>query len=171
MIRPFALVGLLALAGLAAACGGSGDGAPDDDGGDSAGSEAPDGLSLLIFRDTISSKLIAQSIPAGRRWEFATDPNEFVTAVDCSHDGQRAASLVKNPQTGGQVRFSGGQPSSVPVAGEAFGIAWAPDGSRIAVTVYTPVAGRVMVLTAPVELNWCPVLGVYAPFVSSCAHG
>ena len=141
MIRPFALITLLALA-ILAACGGSDDGAQDGDGGDSTASEAPAGLSLLIFRDTINSKLIAQSIPDGRRWEFAVDPSEFVTAVDCSYDGQRAASLVKNVQTGGQVRFSGGQPSSVPVAGEGFGLAWSPDGSRIAVTAYTPAASE-----------------------------
>ena len=137
MTRPFALIALLALAVLAAGCGGSDDGAQDSDGGDSAASEAPAGLSLLILRDTVTNKLIAQSIADGHRWEFAVDPNEFVTAVDCSRDGQRAASLVRNLQTGAEVRFSGEQPS-VPIAGEGFGLAWSPDSGRIAVTAYTP---------------------------------
>lgn len=136
MIRKFALLALLTLSVLAA-CGGSGDG-DQDSGGDSVASESPAGKSLLIFRDTINNNLIAQSIADGRRWEFATDPTEFVTAMDCSRDGQRAASLVRTLQTGGEVRFSGGQPASVPVAGEGFGIAWSPDGSRIAVTAYSP---------------------------------
>lgn len=138
MTRSFALIALLALAVLAAACGGSSDEAKDGDGGDSTASGGPAGLSLLIFRDNINSKLIAQSIPDGRRWEFATDPSEFVTAVDCSRDGRQAAYLVKSLDGGGEVRFSGGQPSAVPAVGEAFGIAWSPDGSRIAVTGYTP---------------------------------
>jgi len=65
-----------------------------------------------------------------------------MSAVDCSPDGQQAASLVKNLQTGSEVRFSGGQPAPVPVAGEAFGLAWSPDGSRIAVSAYTPAASE-----------------------------
>lgn len=142
MTRPFSLIAFLALAVLAAACGGSG-GEGTDGGGDGTGvGGAPAGLNLVIFRDTINSKLIAQSIPDGRRWEFATDPSEFLSAVDCSPDGQRAAYLVKDLQTGSEVRFSGGQPAAVRVAGEAFGIAWAPDGSRIAVTAYAPAASQ-----------------------------
>jgi Tol biopolymer transport system component len=140
MTRLIALVALLLpLTLLATACGGSGESSPNDGGGTNAGN-APAGLQLVVYRDTLNSKLIAQSVPDGRRWERSLDPEEFITAVDCSRDGQSAAYLVKDLQIGSQVRFSGGQPSPVLVPGEGFGLAWAPDGSRIAVTAYTPGA-------------------------------
>jgi Tol biopolymer transport system component len=66
---------------------------------------------------------------------------EFVSSVDCTRDGARAAYLVKNLQTGSELRLSGGA-APVRIADEPFGLAWAPDGSRIAVTAYKPSAGE-----------------------------
>jgi Tol biopolymer transport system component len=64
-----------------------------------------------------------------------------VNAVDCTKDGTRAAYLVKNLQTGSDVRLSGGG-TPVRIEGEGFGLAWAPDASRIAVTAYTPASSE-----------------------------
>jgi dipeptidyl aminopeptidase/acylaminoacyl peptidase len=134
---------LLALLTLATACGGSGESSPDGDGSTGGnGGNAPTGLQVVIFRDTINSVLVAQSVADGRKWQLPIDPSEFLTAIDCSPDGQRSASLVKNLQTGTEVRFSGAQPAPVRVAGDGFGLDWAPDGSRIAVTAYTPAASE-----------------------------
>ena len=131
------------LAVLAAACGGSGESSPDGDGDNNGnGGSAPAGLQLVIFRDTINSVLVAQSVADGRKWQLPMNPSEFLSAIDCSPDGQRAATLVKNLQTGTEVRFIGGQPAPVRLAGDGFGLAWAPDGSRIAVTAYTPATSE-----------------------------
>ena len=141
MTRASSLIAVFLLLILAAACGGSGERSPEGNGDGGTGvSDAPIGLNLIIFRDSINSVLVAQSVADGRRWQLPIDPSEFLSAIDCSPDGQRAASLVKNLQTGTEVRFSGGQPAPVPIAGDGFGLAWSPDSSRIAVTAYTPAA-------------------------------
>jgi dipeptidyl aminopeptidase/acylaminoacyl peptidase len=138
MTRRLALIALFALALLAAACGGSSESSSDGGGGDASG--APTGLQLVVYRDTLLSKLVAQSVPDGRRWERPIDQQEFIVALDCSHDGERAAYLVKDLQGRSEVRFSAGQ--AVSLAGDAFGLAWAPDGSRLAITTFTPTERR-----------------------------
>lgn len=130
MTRPLALFALFAL--FAVACGGSSE-STTSGGGDA--SRAPKGLQLVLYRDTLLSKLVAQSIPDGRRWEQPIDQQEFIGALDCSQDGSRAAYLVKDLQGRSQVRFSGGQ--AVPLAGDAFGLAWSPDDGRLSITTFT----------------------------------
>jgi hypothetical protein len=141
MTRPPALIALAALALFASACGGAG-GEPADNGdspgGGSPGGGAPAGLALVVFRDAIQSKLFARSITDGRLWELAVDPEEFVTSIDCTRDGVRAAYLKKNLQTGGAITVSGAADRPIPVPGEATGLAWTPDGSRLAVTSFDP---------------------------------
>jgi Tol biopolymer transport system component len=145
MTRPLALVALfalfVALASLAAACGGSGESSPNGGNGANGGGDAPPGLQLVIYRDTLNAKLVAHSIVDRRRWERAVDPQDFINMIDCTRDGSRAAYLAKNLQTGSEVRFSGGA-APVRIADEAFGLAWAPDGRRLAVTAYRPSASQ-----------------------------
>jgi dipeptidyl aminopeptidase/acylaminoacyl peptidase len=138
MIRPLVLIAMFALALLAAACGGSSESSSDGGGGDASG--APTGLQLVVYRDTLLSKLVAQSVPDGRRWERPIGQQEFITALDCSHDGERAVYLVSGLQGGSEVRFSGGQ--AIPVERDVYGLAWSPDGSRIVITTFTAGASE-----------------------------
>ena len=118
------------------ACGGS-EGSEPDGGGVAGG--APAGLSLVLFRDTPTNSVIAHSIMDGRRWELASDSeSEFVTSIDCSPDGQQAAYLKKGLNPGTTMIVSGAEDRPIPISGEASGLAWAPDGSRIAVTEFIP---------------------------------
>ena len=126
----------LSLTAMAFACGGS-EGSEPDGGGVVGG--APTGLSLVLFRDTPTNSVIAHSIADGRRWELPSESeSQFVTAIDCSSDGERAAYLKKGLQPGGTITLSGAEDRPIAISGEATGLAWAPDGSRIAVTEFTP---------------------------------
>ncbi|HEV8573552.1 MAG TPA: hypothetical protein VGR43_02485, partial [Dehalococcoidia bacterium] len=149
MTRLLLLAAALFLAAYATACGGgssdSGDPEATESGGDTstpAADNVPAGLSLIVFRDTLNSTVIAHSIADGKRWQLSTDPEEFLVSMDCSLDGERAAYMVKDLQTGSEVRLSGGESQPVRIAGEAVGLAWSPDGSRIAVTAFDPAAGQ-----------------------------
>jgi Tol biopolymer transport system component len=127
---------LLLLTAMAFACGGSEGSEPDSDG---VAGRAPAGLSLVLFRDTPTNSVIAHSITDGRRWELASDSeSEFSTSIDCSPDGQRAAYLKKGLNPGTTMIVSGAEDRPIAISGEASGIAWAPDGSRIAVTEFIP---------------------------------
>jgi len=124
------------LTAMGLACGGS-EGSEPDGGGVAGG--APTGLSLVLFRDTPTNSVIAHSTVDGRRWELASDSaSEFVTSVDCAPDGQRAAYLKKGLNPGTTMIVSGAEDRPIGISGEASGLAWSPDGSRIAVTEFIP---------------------------------
>jgi Tol biopolymer transport system component len=137
MTRTLPLILLLLLAALAA-CGGS----SEDNGGNPATDppdvDAPQGLELVVFRDQVQSKLVALSTADGRRWELPVDSEEFVTSMDCTRDAARAAYLKKDLQTGSAITVSGATDQPIAVPGEAFGLAWSPDETRLAVTAFDP---------------------------------
>jgi dipeptidyl aminopeptidase/acylaminoacyl peptidase len=137
MTRSLPLILLLLLAALAA-CGGSSEDSGRGSATDAPDVEAPAGLELVIFRDSLQSKLFALSVADGRRWELPVDSEEFVTSFDCTRDGARAAYLRKDLQTGHAIYVSGATDQPIPVTGEAFGLAWDPEGTRLAVTTFDP---------------------------------
>jgi Tol biopolymer transport system component len=117
------------------ACGSGGD-MPDSGGGTEG---APEGLSLVLFRDTPTNAVIAHSIADGRRWQLASESaGEFVTSIDCSPDGGRAAYLKKGLNPGATLIVSGAEDRPLAISGEPTGLAWAPDGSRIAFSEFIP---------------------------------
>jgi len=134
-------VTVVVLAVFAVACGGSGGPETDNGEGASAGTDAPAGLSLILFRDTTRNTVVAHSISDGRRWELSFGLEEFLVAMDCSRDGQRAAYL-KSMQGTTSVTLSGAADSPIAVPGKAAGSAWSPDGNRIAVTTLDAATSR-----------------------------
>jgi Tol biopolymer transport system component len=139
ILRP--TLGLWFFVAVLVACG-SGDGEPDSGVGAGSTGGAPEGLSLVLFRDTPTNAVIAHSIADARRWQLASQSaGEFVTAIDCAPDGGRAAYLKKGPNPGATLIVSGAEDRPLAISGEPTGLAWAPDGSRIAVTEFTPRGG------------------------------
>jgi len=110
--RPLALTVILAAALLiilVAACGGSSSSESNDGDEGSADSDVPAGLSLVLFRDTTRNTVVAHSITDGRRWELSLGLEEFLVTMDCTRDGERAASSPTPARS--SSRLSPGSPS------------------------------------------------------------
>ena len=134
MFRPFALAALALL--LGASCGGSG-GAEQTGGTDGSGrSAAPDGLSLVVYKDTAANAALAELPPGQRFWQFTGETDkDFLVAISCTKDGKRAAYLMVS--TDGALRLKISDRSEpIPISGQSSGITWAPDGSNIALTTF-----------------------------------
>ncbi len=134
LLRLSALLFILSALAMACVSGGSKPAA-------NAGANAPTGLSLLIYRDTLGNAVFAESLPGERYWKFTGErEGEFLVAVDCTRDGQSAAYLTASNVNGTSLKISG-QPDSISLPREALGLAWAPDGSRIAITAFDATSG------------------------------
>jgi len=132
--RPLALAATLLV--LAAACGGSG-GAEQNgatNGGD--GSAAPDGLSLVVYKDTAANAALAELPPGQRFWQFTGETDkDFLVAISCTKDGKRASYLMVNTDGSLHLKISD-RSEPIPISGQSSGITWAPDGSKIALTTF-----------------------------------
>jgi len=129
--RPFALAATLLV--LAAACGGSG-GAEQDGGG--TGAAAPDGLSLVVYKDTAANTVFAELPPGQRFWQFTAETDkDFLLGISCTKDGKRAAYLMQSTDGGLRLKISD-RSEPIPISGQSSGITWAPDGSKIALTTF-----------------------------------
>jgi len=118
---------------LVSACGGSGGAQPK--GGGNGDAAAPDGLSLVVYKDAVLNRVFAELPPGQRFWEFNGESDkEFLNAIACTPDGKRAAYLIQTSD-GMRVKISG-RPEPIAVSGQSSGITWAPDGSKIALTTF-----------------------------------
>ncbi len=84
-------------------------------------------------------------------WSFDYDSaNESVLGVDCTRDGASAAYLMENNTSldNRLIVVTGGVRKEYPLSGEIVGMAWSPEGSKIALTAYIPdrASGRLSVL-------------------------
>jgi Tol biopolymer transport system component len=118
---------------LAAACGGSG-GAEQT--GNGNGGPVPDGVSLVLYKETVSNLALAEQPPKQRFWQFtAESATNFLQAVACTSDGKHAAYLMQS--TDGAVRLKiSGRTEEIAISGQTSGVTWAPDGSKVAVTKF-----------------------------------
>ncbi len=131
MYRPFVLAALIL--GLAAACGGSG-GAEPNGGGD--GGAAPEGLSLVVYKDTLANVAFAELPPGQRVWQFTGETDkDFLLGISCTKDGKRAAYLMQSTDSGLRLKISD-RSEPIAISGQSSGITWAPDGSKIALTTF-----------------------------------
>jgi len=129
--RLFALVALVLV--LGAACGGSG-GAEQNSNGSS--SPAPEGLSLVVYKDTAANAAFAELPPGQRFWQFTGETDrDFLIAIACTKDGKRAAYLMQNTDTGARLKISD-RSEPIPIPGQSSGITWSPDGSKMAMTTF-----------------------------------
>jgi len=129
--RPFVLAALIL--GLAAACGGSG-GAEPNGGGD--GGAAPEGLSLVVYKDTLANVAFAELPPGQRVWQFTGETDkDFLLGISCTKDGKRAAYLMQSTDSGLRLKISD-RSEPIAISGQSSGITWAPDGSKIALTTF-----------------------------------
>jgi Tol biopolymer transport system component len=130
--RPFALAALLL--GLTAACGGSG--GAEQDGAGNGGGAAPDGLSLVVYKDTAANTVFAELPPGQRYWEFGGETDkDFLLGISCATDGKRAAYLMQSTDSGLRLKISD-RSEPIAISGQSSGITWAPDGSKIALTTF-----------------------------------
>jgi dipeptidyl aminopeptidase/acylaminoacyl peptidase len=144
--RLLALVALLLVP--AAACGGSGGAEQNGSGG--GGNAAPDGLSLVIYKETLSNIVYAEQPPKQRYWSFAGESDkDFLQAIACAPDGKRAAYLMQSTESGIRLKISG-RLETIPISGQTSGITWAPDGSKIAMTIFdtTSSANQLQIVDA-----------------------
>src|SRR6266516_2361549 len=125
---------------LGVACGGSG-GAKQNAAGDGGTAAAPDGVSLLLYKDPAVSMVFAAELPPYQRvWEFGGETEtdkDVLVAISCTPDGKRAAYLMQSIDSGGggTLKISG-RSEPIAISGQSSGITWAPDGSRIALTTF-----------------------------------
>ncbi|TMB68658.1 MAG: hypothetical protein E6J43_05945 [Chloroflexi bacterium] len=136
MYRLLPLVTLVLV--LAVACGGSG-GAEQNGNGKGSGSNggaAPDGLSLVVYKDTVANAAFAELPPAQRFWQFTGETDkDFLLALSCTKDGKRAAYLMQSTDGGLRLKLSD-RSEAITIPGQSSGITWAPDGSKIALTTF-----------------------------------
>ena len=135
---------MIALATVTFACG-------DDGAGDSPTQETPvvtvalpsvppesvERTGLLVYKDTLSVQIFALNLSTGERLPV-TGATGSVIAFDCTRDGRLIASANATVNAFvSAVSFAGeGAPSQpVEVQGGIIGMAWAPGGQRIAMTV------------------------------------
>ena len=137
--RSLALATLVLVLGVA--CGGSG-GAKQNAAGDGGGTAlAPDGVSLLLYKDPAVSMVFAAELPPHQRvWEFGGETEtdkDLLVAISCTPDGKRAAYLMQSIDSGGggTLKISG-RSEPIAISGQSSGITWAPDGSKIALTTF-----------------------------------
>jgi len=155
---------LVALAIVAFACDG-------DDGQDPGGSPTPNvpvvlptvalpsvppdssqKAGLLMYRDTLSAQVLALNLATGERLqvtEILPSAAATVTAFDCSRDGRLIA--YANPAGSGTVSVvsfagEGARAEPVEVEGGLVGMAWSPQGDRIALSVVAGLEYRILVL-------------------------
>ena len=137
--RSVALATLVLFLGVA--CGGSG-GAKQNAAGDGGGTAlAPDGVSLLLYKDPAVSMIFATQLPPHQRdWEFGGETEtdkDLLLAISCTPDGKRAAYLMQSIDGGGGGRIKiSGRSDPIAISGQSSGITWAPDGSKIALTTF-----------------------------------
>jgi dipeptidyl aminopeptidase/acylaminoacyl peptidase len=165
LTRIAAICALVALAVVACACGGGGQA---EDEVSSPTQNAPvvtpaaalpsvppdsaDRAGLLMYRDTQAANILALNLSTGERLLITgilPSAAATVTAFDCSRDGRLIA--YANPAANGSVSvlsFAGeGAPSqSVEVPGGLVGMAWSPQGDRIAMSVINGVDYRIVLL-------------------------
>jgi dipeptidyl aminopeptidase/acylaminoacyl peptidase len=133
VFRPLALVALLLL--LTAACGSGG---AEEDRSGNGGEAAPEGLSLVVYKETLSNVVYAEQLPKQRYWQFmAESDTDFLQAMSCTPDGKHAAYLMQTTDGATRLKISG-RADPIPIAGQSTGLTWAPDGSKIAVTTFDP---------------------------------
>ena len=134
MFRPFALTALVLL--LGAACGGSGGAEQNGGTNGGSGSAAPDGLSLVVYKDTVANSVFAELPPGQRFWQFTGETDkDFLLGISCTKDGGRAAYLMQSTDSGLRLKISD-RSEPITISGQSSGITWAPDGSRIALTTF-----------------------------------
>ena len=135
MFRPLAPVAFLVV--LAVACGSGG---AEEDGSGNGASSAPDGLSLVVYKETLSNIVYAEQLPKQRYWQFTAETDkDFLQAMSCTPDGKHAAYLMQSADGATRLKISG-RPEAIPVSGQSSGLTWAPDGSKIAVTTFDPTS-------------------------------
>ena len=131
MFRPFALVAFIVL--LGAACGGS-EGAEQN--GGAGDGDAPDGLSLVVYKETSTNVVLAEQPPKQRYWAFTGETDkDFLLAISCTRDGKRAAYLMQSTDGSLRLRISD-RSDPITISGQSSGITWDPDGSKIALTTF-----------------------------------
>jgi len=131
--RLLALVALLLV--LAAACGGA-----EQNGSGGGGNAAPDGLSLVIYKETLGNIVYEEQPPKQRYWAFTGESDkDFLQAIACAPSGKRSAYLMQSTDSGLKLKISG-RPEPIAISGQASGIIWAPDGSKIAMTTFDPTS-------------------------------
>jgi Tol biopolymer transport system component len=129
-----AAVGAILLAGCVAADGGEGNSSP---------TPAPAGGSgaagLVLYSDTLTTSIVASTLDRQSAWRFTFDPvKEYITGIDCTRDGTRAAYLkVDNTtRTNRVIVFAEGERRELEAPGRVSSIAWSPDGSQIVYTSF-----------------------------------
>jgi len=158
--RPFALAALVLL--LGAACGGSGGAGNDGNGNGTVSSgPAPDGLTLVVYKDTVANAVFAELPPGQRFWQFTGETDkDFLLAISCTKDGKRAAYLMQNTDSGLRLKISD-RSEPISLSGQSSGITWAPDGSKIALTTFD----------TSTSVNQLQVVDVQSGQVSTVATG
>jgi len=98
-----------------------------------------DSRGLIVYADTLNSALFAEDLSHSQKWRFPFDPvTGYISALDCSQSGQNFG-FVKVSSTGGGFSLAvsmNGEQKELPLPAGISGVAWSPDGTRIAATDY-----------------------------------
>jgi Tol biopolymer transport system component len=143
---------LTVLALVTFACGGGGAEEPDQTQGTpfvtpapglpSVPPDAAEKAGFLVYRDTISAQVLALNVSTGERIPVkGISPSAVatVTAFDCTRDGRLIAytnSAANGRATVISFAGEGARSQSLELQGSIQGMAWAPDGKRMSLTVY-----------------------------------
>ena len=140
-----------ALVSLVFACGGSGEtvgSTPTQSAGAArptvalppVAADSAEKAGLLVYRDTVAGQIFALNLSNEERLPvggIAPGSGASITAFDCTRDGRLI--VYVNPAASGRVSvvtFAGeGAPKGLEVHGSIQGIAWAPDGARLAMNL------------------------------------
>jgi Tol biopolymer transport system component len=96
---------------------------------------------MLVYRSTLTGDVVAEAVDRSQRriLELNLDPTaETLADLSCAPDGKAAAYAVANGVTGmSTISIVGaGQTSGLPLPARVSGMAWSPDGQRIALTAF-----------------------------------
>jgi dipeptidyl aminopeptidase/acylaminoacyl peptidase len=96
-----------------------------------------EGPGLVLYTDTINGAIVAADLNRTQVWRLKFESFEqFVSAIECSRDGTRAAYVTHDTQAQtASVRMTTPAGERVTrVDGVISGVAWSPDGASLAVT-------------------------------------
>jgi Tol biopolymer transport system component len=104
--------------------------------------DAAEKAGLLVYRDTIAGQVFALDVVTGERIPVkGISPSAVanITTFDCTRDG-RLIAYANSVANGGATVISfageGARSQSLELPGTVQGMAWAPDGKRMALTLY-----------------------------------
>jgi hypothetical protein len=149
---------LLALVFVTFACGGTGD--PDQDAPvhsttvalPSIPPESAEKTGLLVYRDPAAAQIVALNVSTGERRTVTGTIQAsayYVTAFDCTPDGRRIAYTTRVAGELTSVVAFGGEgvrSETVELPGGIVGMAWAPQGDRIAMSTVDGLENRLLIL-------------------------